>query len=178
MAIPDNPRLRISRHGLERLDLLLVAVEALDLNGGEAMLWTMQQKGYLAVIPNRVEFWKKRSCNPLRRYPRRETLRPEEIIVMVNLVCHLSERLYPILRQLISSTVPEALSAARMERFVTRLRRLVRERMNPKRAAVQQFEDPHHCQAMARTLVRILAFSAGPGGPRRLIAHLQDGLQP
>ena len=31
--------LRLPRRGIERLDLLLLSVEALDLNGGEAMVW-------------------------------------------------------------------------------------------------------------------------------------------
>ena len=39
----DSPTLEISlrlpRRGIERLDLLLLSVEALDLNGGEAMVW-------------------------------------------------------------------------------------------------------------------------------------------
>ena len=36
---------RLSRRGVERLDLLLLTIEALDLNGGEAMVWTSQQMG-------------------------------------------------------------------------------------------------------------------------------------
>ena len=38
---------RLSRRGVERLDLLLLTIEALDLNGGEAMVWTSQQMGCL-----------------------------------------------------------------------------------------------------------------------------------
>ena len=35
-----QPRQRLlPRRGLERLDLLLLCLEALDLNGGEAMVW-------------------------------------------------------------------------------------------------------------------------------------------
>ena len=34
---------RLSRRGVERLDLLMLTIEALDLNGGEAMVWTSQQ---------------------------------------------------------------------------------------------------------------------------------------
>ena len=36
---------RLSRRGVEQLDLLLLTAEALDLNGGEAMLWTSHQLG-------------------------------------------------------------------------------------------------------------------------------------
>ena len=43
---------RLSRRGVERLDMLLLTIEALDLNGGEAMVWTSQQMGLQAQFPN------------------------------------------------------------------------------------------------------------------------------
>ena len=67
---------RLSRRGVERLDLLLLTIEALDLNGGEAMVWTSQQLGLQAQFPNRVELWKRRCHNPLRRTTRRDQLDP------------------------------------------------------------------------------------------------------
>ena len=51
---------RLSRRGVERLDLLLLTIEALDLNGGEAMVWTSQQMGlsrlmvFLQKLPEKV----------------------------------------------------------------------------------------------------------------------------
>ena len=67
----DSPTLEISlrlpRRGIERLDLLLLSVEALDLNGGEAMVWMSEQLGFTDRFPNRVELWKSRCHNPLRR---------------------------------------------------------------------------------------------------------------
>ena len=59
---------RLSRRGVERLDLLLLTIEALDLNGGEAMVWTSQQMGLQAQFPNRVELWKRRCHNPCLLY--------------------------------------------------------------------------------------------------------------
>ena len=66
-----TPSIVLNRRGLERLDFLLLTVEALDLNGGEAMLWMTKQLGYAALFPNRVELWKRRCTNPLRRSTRR-----------------------------------------------------------------------------------------------------------
>ena len=37
---PAQSGVRLGRRGVERLDLLLLTIEALDLNGGEAMLWS------------------------------------------------------------------------------------------------------------------------------------------
>ena len=61
---PTQSGVRLSRRGVERLDLLLLTAEALDLNGGEAMLWTSHQLGLQAQFPNRVELWKRRCHNP------------------------------------------------------------------------------------------------------------------
>jgi hypothetical protein len=66
---------RLPRRGLERLDLLLLSAEALDLNGGEAMVWMSEQMGFTTLFPNRVELWKRRCTNPLRRITRREGTR-------------------------------------------------------------------------------------------------------
>ena len=75
----DSPTLEISlrlpRRGIERLDLLLLSVEALDLNGGEAMVWMSEQLGFTDRFPNRVELWKSRCHNPLRRTTRRGAVR-------------------------------------------------------------------------------------------------------
>ena len=91
---------RLSRRGVERLDLLLLSIEALDLNGGEAMVWTSQQMGLQAQFPNRVELWKRRCHNPLRRTTRRDQLDPVDAESLICLVCAMAERLYPMLHQL------------------------------------------------------------------------------
>ena len=41
----------LGRRALERLDLLLLTVESLDMNGGEAMLWATRQLGFESIFP-------------------------------------------------------------------------------------------------------------------------------
>ena len=48
------PTAVLGRRGMERLYLLLLTVESLDFNGGEAMLWATQQLGFENLFPNRV----------------------------------------------------------------------------------------------------------------------------
>ena len=88
-APTDGPRL--SRRGVERLDLLLLTIEALDLNGGEAMVWTSQQMGLQAQFPNRVELWKRRCHNPLRRTTRRDQLDRVDAESLILSLIHISE---------------------------------------------------------------------------------------
>jgi hypothetical protein len=168
------PQPRLPRRGVERLDLLLLAVEALDLNGGEAMVWMSEQMGLTDLFPNRVELWKRRCHNPLRRTTRRGTLLPAETDGLISLLCALADRLYPQLRALLSGSDPPELLAQRWSLFQGRLEELVRQRMNPRRSGVQRLLDAEAGAGLRRQLVQTLALGAGPGGFERLRASLLD----
>lgn len=159
---------------MERLDLLLLAVEALDFNGGEAMVWVSEQMGLTDVFPNRVELWKRRCHNPLRRTTRRGALLPAETDGLIRLLCAVADRIYPLSRALLSASDPPELLAQRWALFQGRLEELVRERMNPRRSGVQRLLDAEAGAGLRRQLVRSLALGAGPGGFERLRASLLD----
>ncbi|MCP9800965.1 DUF3038 domain-containing protein [Synechococcus sp. RedBA-s] len=171
---PPRPSARLSRRGLERLDLMLLSVEALDLNGGEAMVWMASQLGFGSLFPNRVELWKRRCYNPLRLACRRGELSEAETDALISLLCAMAERLYPMLRQLLSASEPEAATQQRWQLFRTRLDELVRERLNPRRGGVQKLLDPQDGPRLQRQLVKGLAFGTGRGGFDRLKASLMD----
>jgi hypothetical protein len=173
-AGPPSPTRPLTRRGLERLDLLLLCVEALDFNGGEAMVWISSQLGFDNLFPNRVELWKRRCHNPLRRSFRRGSLDCAETDALIRILGVMAERQYPMLHQLLSSNEPESLSSQRWELFTTRLAELVRERMNPRRSGVQRLLDPQAGAAQCRQLIQTLALAAGPGGFERLRASLLD----
>ncbi len=164
----------LGRRGLERLDLLLLVVESLDLNGGEAMLWTTQQLGLQEQFPNRVELWKRRCHNPLRRATRRGELSAFDAEAMLRLLCSMASRLYPLLHQLLSSREPEELNLQRWALLDQRLRDLIEERMNPRRGAVQRLLQQEQSQPIQRELVFSLALAAVDGGINRLRASLLD----
>lgn len=170
-APPSRP---LSRRGLERLDLLLLAVEALDYNGGESMVWISNQLGYSALFPNRVELWKRRCHNPLRRSFRRGSLEPAETDALIRILCVMAERLYPMLYQLLSRSEPPELTRERWTLVTARLSDLVRERMNPRRSGVQRLLDPEAGAQQRRQLIQSLALAAGEGGIERLRASLMD----
>ena len=177
-GFPDEPEPRVvGRHGLQQLDLLMTTIEALDFRGGEAMVAVLGQNNNGGGATSRVEFWKWRTTNPLRRTLRRTRLKREQVTAMVNLVCDMATRLYPVLHQLVSVREDPSLTDARWKLLSQRLQDLIRQRMNPKRAAMQKFADDEHALAMTKQMVRALLFSAGPGGEQRLLASLQDGMQ-
>ena len=56
----SSNKLRLGRKALERLDLLLLTIESLDLNSSQSMLYATKQLGLSDQFPNAVELWKKR----------------------------------------------------------------------------------------------------------------------
>jgi len=172
----SDPGRPLSRRGIERLDLMLLCLEALDLNGGEAMVWMSEQLGFTELFPNRVELWKRRCHNPLRRACRRGVLAPRDSDALIHLLCEMADRLYPMLRSLLDSSEPPERSAQRWQLFHERLSSLIHERMNPRRSAVQLLLDPGPGLVQCRHLVQGLALAAGVGGVERLRASLMDAV--
>ncbi|MEB3270240.1 MAG: DUF3038 domain-containing protein [Synechococcus sp.] len=173
-SIRQRPAAALSRRGIERLDLLLLCLEALDLNGGEAMVWMSEQLGFLSLFPNRVELWKRRCHNPLRRACRRGSLSSQESDALIRILCQMADRLYPMLRALLAGDEPADLQRQRWQLFQDRLSALVQERMNPRRSGVQQLLDPQAGRQYLEELIRSLALAAGTGGFERLQASLLD----
>ena len=99
-----------------------------------------------------------------------------ETDALISLLCAMAERLYPMLRQLLSASEPEAATQQRWQLFRSRLDELVRERLNPRRGGVQKLLDPQEGLRLQRQLVQGLAFGAGRGGFDRLKASLMDAV--
>ncbi len=170
----DCFRFSIGRRGLERLDLLLLVIESLDFNGAEAMLFSCEELGLKDIFPNRVELWKLRCHNPLRRTTRRGALTYFESDALILLLCSMADRLYPLIHQLLSSKEPETINSQRWHLFQERLSELIKERMNPRRGGVKRFLSATSSSNIYKDLVRTLALASGPGGPDRLRASLLD----
>ena len=164
----------LSRRGLERLDLLLLAIESIDIKGGEAMLLESQKLGLEDNFPNRVELWKRRCHNPLRRVTRRGSLNCDDSEALIILLCSMSNRLYPVLHQLLSTNEPISITNERWNVYENRLKDLIAERMNPRRGAVQRLISNDEASPIYRSLILTLALVSGPGGTNRLRASLLD----
>ena len=157
----------LSRKGLERLDLLLLVVESIDLNGSQSMLYLSGQLGLENQLPNLVEIWKKRCTNPLRKINRRARLSSSESDALILLVCTMAERVYPVLRQLLSSREPESLSLERWKIFHERFTDLIHERMNIRRAAVKKLLQPDLSKDLLYSYVITLSLCCGRNGYNR-----------
>jgi hypothetical protein len=93
---------------------------------------------------------------------------------LIRILCALADRLYPVLRGLLSKAEAPELLAQRWILFQERLADLVKERMNPRRGGVQKLLNPETCVAESHRLVQALALGSGAGGFERLKASLLD----
>lgn len=92
------------RRTRSELDLLLLAIEALDLAGSEAILAVAQELGLQTVLRHRVALWRLRSTNPMRRLNQRRPMRLPEAKALTIIICNLARRLTVVLRQLVLAT--------------------------------------------------------------------------
>jgi hypothetical protein len=163
------------------IDLLLVALEALDLNGGETMLAAIQEMQLQSVIAHRVALWRLRCSNPFRRFSSRQPLTLEQAKALAVIICNLARRQTVSIRQLL--LVYDQLKAQQLSPdshislgdYLERFRRHFRSRMNLKRSALSIYSTNEQLNALALRLLRQLLFCTGTAGAQRIWASLFDG---
>jgi hypothetical protein len=179
LPIPDGGCPRRTRL---QLDLLLLAVEALDLAGSEALLVVARDLELNDVIKDRVTLWRMRNTNPLRRNSsQRRTLSLDEAKALTFVICHVARRLTVIIRQLLlanqqlkeNQLSPE--HHFRLADYLERFRSHFRARMNPRRALVMTYNTDERLNRLALDLLGQLLFCTGTAGPQRLWSSLFDG---
>ncbi|MEB3273531.1 MAG: DUF3038 domain-containing protein [Prochlorothrix sp.] len=170
------------RRARQQLDLMLLAIEALQLGGSEFILAVARDLSLLDVLKNRVYLWQLRSSNPLRRWASRRTLSPLEAKALVAITCFLARRLTVVIRELLLAhgqltEKGEPLTTHfRLSEYLERFRAHFRARMNPKRSAVLAYTDSDdRLNELAIGLLRQLLFCTGTSGTQRLWISLFDG---
>lgn len=164
-----------------QLDLLLLSIEALHLGGSEEFLQVAKELGLDNIIPNRVTLWQMRSANPWRLHSQRRTLSWEEGKALVVTICHLSQRLTFVIRQLLGDhqklkekQIPYQ-QHIRISQYLERFRAHYRSRMNPRRSAVAAYHSDERLNELAMSLLGQLLFCTGTYGMQRLWMSLFEG---
>lgn len=178
---PDFAQDECPRRAKTQIDLILLAIEALDLAGSQAMLMATQELGLEEVIQGRVNLWTLRSTNPLRKSRQRRPVSLAEAKALVLIACYLSRKLTVVIRQLLlgyQQLQEQDMSLEhhfRLASYLNRFRSHFRARMNPKRAAVMAYEDDEVLNELAMSLLTQLLFCTGIQGEQRLWSSLFDG---
>ncbi|MEQ8995736.1 MAG: DUF3038 domain-containing protein [Coleofasciculus sp. B1-GNL1-01] len=165
----------------QQIDLILLAIEALELGGSEAMLLVAKQLELQDIINNRVVLWRLRCTNPLRRSHTRRPLNLEEAKALVIIASYLARRMTVVIRQLLLAY--EQLSQKqvpieqhfRLSSYLERFRAHFRSRMNPRRAKVSVYNTDEKLNELALSLLAQLLFCTGTSGMQRFWISLFDG---
>ena len=169
----DNSYLNceIANDASKRLDFLILVIETLQINATDSILSKAKNTGMSDDFTSRVQFWKMRTSNPLRKSYAFSSLTSDQIDSLVELISSMAETLYPLIRQLLSSKESKSLNEERWFLFSSRLKSLIRERMNLQRSYINSLLIDDNNQFFRELLV-ILSLSCGPGGANRLKASM------
>ena len=166
----------------QQLDLLLLAVEALELGASEKMLAAINQLGLSKIVPSRVALWRLRCSNPWRRSYNRSTINSQQAKTLLVLAALRAKDLEPLIRHLVDS---EQLMRSkqlpignhfRLSNYLERFRAHFRSRMNSRRTKVAQYiATEAELNELALSLLRKLLFLTGSRGLERVWSSLFDG---
>ncbi len=186
MILDTLPEPAISSQGCPRrarlqIDLILLAIEALELGGSEAVLTFAQELDLKEIIKNRVNLWRMRASNPLRRAHIRRPLSITEAKALVVIACYLARRLTVVIRQLLmiaqqmdEKQIPLEQNL-RLSNYLERFRAHFKSRMNPRRSALLALNSDEKLNELAIHLLGQLLFCTGTAGMQRLWIGLFDG---
>ena len=164
-----------------QIDLILLAIEALELGGSESILAAMQELELGEIIKNRVNLWRLRTTNPLRRSHSRRPLALVEAKALVAIASFLARRLTVRIRQLLltyqqmnQKQIPLEQNLA-LSNYLERFRSHFKSRMNPRRSGVVAYNSPEKLNELALSLLAQLLFCTGTTGMQRFWISLFDG---
>ncbi len=164
-----------------QIDLILLAIEALELGGSEAILTFAQELDLKGIIKDRVNLWRMRSSNPLRRAHIRRPLTIMEAKALVVIACYIARRLTVVIRQLLmiyqqmdEKQIPLEQNL-RLSNYLERFRAHFKSRMNSRRSGVLALSSDAKLDELAIHLLGQLLFCTGTAGMQRFWISLFDG---
>ncbi len=164
-----------------QIDLILLAIEALELGGSEAILTFAEELDLKAIIKDRVNLWRMRSTNPLRRAHIRRPLSITEAKALVVIACYMARRLTVVIRQLLAlyqqmseKQIPLEQNL-RLSNYLERFRAHFKSRMHVRRSGVMTLNSDDKLDELAINLLEKLLFCTGTAGMQRFWISLFDG---
>ena len=155
----------------KKLDFLILVIETLQINAMDTLFMKAKKLDLPDDFSSRVRFWKIRCLNPMRKSYKFGSITTDQVDSLVELISSMSDSLYPIIRQLLSSKESKTINDERWFLFSSRLKSLIRERMNSQRSYIYSLLNDDN-NKFFRELLVILSLSSGPGGSKRLKASL------
>ena len=183
-TLPDIPvgSRGCSPHTQQQIDLLLLAIEALELGASEHMLATVKRLELEEIVHNRVSLWRLRCSNPWRRSYTRDFLSLDQAKALVIIAGYRAKQLMVLIRQLLlaeqqmrEKQLPIE-NHFRLSEYLERFRAHFRSRMNSRRTKVAAYiASEDDLNELALSLLKKLLFCTGTKGIQRVWFSLFDG---
>jgi len=94
---------QVSRQSIEKLDLLLLILETIDLNGIQSIYALSNKLNLNHILPNKVTIWKLRNNNPMRKCYVNNNIKTDEFDALIKITVEMSRYLYPYIREILQS---------------------------------------------------------------------------
>ena len=134
-------RNQVSRQAIEKLDLLLLILETIDLNGIQSLYTLSNRLNLNNVLPNKVTIWKLRNNNPLRKSYVNNNIKEDEFDALIKITVEMSRYLYPYIREILKSKEDLEENSVIWKDFNERFIELIRERFNTDSMRVKKLLD-------------------------------------
>ena len=123
-------RNQVPRQSIEKLDLFLLILETIDLNGIESFYALSNRLNLNDVLPNKVTIWKLRNNNPLRKSYVNNNIKINEFDALIKITVEMSRYLYPYIREILKSKEDPEMNSLIWNDFNKRFKELIKERFN------------------------------------------------
>ena len=120
----------MSRQSIEKLDLLLLTLETIDLNGIQSLHALSNRLNLNDVLPSKIAIWKLRNSNPLRKSYVKNNIKLNEFDALIKITVEMSRFLYPYIREVLKSKEDLEENSVIWDDFNKRFVELIKERLN------------------------------------------------
>ena len=133
---------KVSSEAIQRLDLLLLTIETIDLNGIQSIYALSNKLKLNDQLPNKVIIWKLRNNNPMRKSFINNKIKLEEFNALTKITVEMSKYLYPYIRDLLQSREDFEDNPLIWDDYKKRFMDLINERFNINSMKVKKLLDP------------------------------------
>ena len=165
---------QISRKSIEKLDLLLLILETIDLNGIQSLYSLSNRLNLNNVLPNKVTIWKLRNNNPLRKSYVTNNIKVNEFDALIRITVEMSKYLYPYIREILKSKEDIEKNSVIWNDFNNRFIELIKERFNIDSMRVKKLLNQAENDEIIIKSLLILSFCISNQGYQKLKNFLYD----
>jgi len=165
---------QVSRQSIEKLDLLLLILETIDLNGIQSLYALSNRLNLNNVFPNKVTIWKLRNNNPLRKSYVTNNIKLNEFDALIRITVEMSKYLYPYIREILKSKEDIEENSVIWNDFNKRFIELIKERFNIDSMRVKKLLNQAENDEIIIKSLLILSFCISNQGYQKLKNFLYD----